>query len=216
MSDTTAVGQGDLGPTATTSTPATPTPATPTPATPTPAPTPTPATPNAGTEPQSISTGTFGVLEGDPVWWVASAVGSDVATAHVTFANGSTDEMTPVNGIVVLAHHVTPAAASDPYAVVGTVQFLDAAGTVLGTVTLPEPVVTSPPPPVPVPLPYPAAKAGGGNGTVSGRVSGRTATTPVAVSSGPASMPPVFACPMAPLTSGSPATVPPGAAAKNS
>jgi hypothetical protein len=124
----------------------------------------TTATPNATTppagaasEPLAIGSGTFGVVEGDPVWWVAVEVGSEVTSVEMMFPDGSTDQMAPVDGVAVLAHRVTAAvasAATGPYEVRGTLQLLGAGGTVLGTVSLPQ-EPTSVPGPVPVPLPEP-------------------------------------------------------------
>jgi hypothetical protein len=93
------------------------------------------------------------VQEGDPVWWVAVEVDSTVTSVRMTFPDGSTDQMAPVNGIAVLASHVTPAAAaagSGPYTVRGTLELLGADGGVVKTVTLPE---AAGPGPVPVPVP---------------------------------------------------------------
>jgi len=187
MSDATAVGQADLESD------------------------PSPATLNAGTEPQSTDSGTFGVVEGDPVWWVAMHVDTDVATGRVTFADGSTDTMAPVDGTVVLAHHVAASATSDPYDVAGTVQLLDASGNVLRTVTLPQPPVVSPPPvPLPPPTPMPVPQTGGGvsaSGSAKvlhGRVNlsgAGTSPDTAATSEPPIFTPatPVIVCPMVPL-----------------
>jgi hypothetical protein len=150
--------------------PASPTPADTTPTTPTPtttttiAPstttttvTPTTTPPKTATppsEPQQLTTGSFGVQEGDPVWWVAVEVDSSVTSVRMTFPGGSTDQMAPVNGIAVLAGRVAPTVAaggSGPYVVRGTLDLLGADGSVLKTVTLPqEPVAV--PSPAPVPL----------------------------------------------------------------
>ena len=105
---------------------------------------------------QAVVTGTFGVAEGDPVWWVAVEVGSDVTSVQMTFPDGSTDQMAPVGGVAVLAHRVTPAvAAADtgPYVVRGTLQLLGNGAVVVDTVTLPQ---ESTPVPVPSPAPEPA------------------------------------------------------------
>ena len=111
----------------------------------------TPAT-TPPSQPQQLTTGSFGVQEGDPVWWVAVEVDSSVASVRMTFPGGSTDQMAPVNGIAVLAGRVAPTvAAADPgpYVVRGTLDLLGADGSVLKTVTLPqEPVAV----PAPVPL----------------------------------------------------------------
>jgi hypothetical protein len=100
-----------------------------------------------------LTTGTFGVVEGHPVWWVGVEVGSTVTSVRMTFADGSTDQMAPVGGIAVLARRVSATVASadtGPYVVRGTLQLLDSAGSVVTTVTLPEQ-----PSPVPVPAPAP-------------------------------------------------------------
>jgi hypothetical protein len=115
---------------------------------------PTPTTTNAGTGPVNPVSGTFGVAEGAPVWWTALTVGPDVASARMTFADGSTDQMTPVDGDVVLAHHVDSGVASSgqgPDVVRGTLRLLDSAGAVLTTVPIPEPISPSPMPPRVVP-----------------------------------------------------------------
>jgi hypothetical protein len=138
MSDATAVGLGDLFD----------------------APSPSATTSNASTEPGAVVSNAFGVTEGAPVWWVAVAVGPDVANVQMTFADGSTDRMSPVDGVAVLAHQVDPGvAASDsgPYNVRGTLTLFDSSGTVITTVSLPRstsPVVSLPlqSPSSPVPL----------------------------------------------------------------
>ena len=140
MSDTTAVGQGFLGPALT-----------PLPVTTTPAHAGNAASAGgAGEAPgvQDTTTGAFGVTEGDPVWWVAAEdVPADVTTARVTFSDGSSDTMAPVGGAVALAHHmVTGAVASDPDTVRGTLQLLGSTGAVIATVTFPEAQTTPPPP----------------------------------------------------------------------
>ncbi len=134
-----------------------------------------------GSEPeQGLTSGAFGVVEGDPVWWVAVQVGSAVADATVTFPDGSTDTMAPVGGVVVLAHHVAvTTAATSPYDVQGTVVLLGSSGDVLTTITLPQDAPSTPAPvptplPAPVPLPTPVTPpvtippAPGTTGTASG------------------------------------------------
>jgi hypothetical protein len=104
-----------------------------------------------------LATGVFGVVEGDPVWWVAVEVGTDVTSVRMTFPDGTSDEMAPVGGVAVLAHRVAPAVASadtGPYEVRGTLELLGADGTVLDTVTLPQ---QSAPVPVPTPLSIPGS-----------------------------------------------------------
>ncbi|HEY5250618.1 MAG TPA: hypothetical protein VIJ09_03110 [Acidimicrobiales bacterium] len=132
MSDTSAVGQGVLydspGPVATTA--------------------------NATSEPIASTAGAFGVTEGAPVWWTAVQVGPDVAKVTMTLADGSTDQMTPVDGVAVLAGQIDEATASEgdgPYEVRGTMRLLDADGTVVKTVTFPAAASTPVPLPVSVP-----------------------------------------------------------------
>jgi hypothetical protein len=106
-------------------------------------------------EPSALVPGTFGVLEGDPVWWVAVEVGSDVSSVRMTFPDGTTDEMAPVDGVAVLAHRVAPAvasAATGPYQVRGSLQLLGADGGVMDTVALPQSSTAAP---VPTPVPTP-------------------------------------------------------------
>jgi hypothetical protein len=113
--------------------------------------------PSSPGQPRQLSSGAFGVVEGDPVWWVAVEVGTDVTSVRMTFPDGAADEMAPVNGIAVLAHKVAPAlasAATGPYAVRGTLEMLGAGGSVLDTVSLPQQFA-----PVPVPTPMPLQPA---------------------------------------------------------
>jgi hypothetical protein len=117
--------------------------------------------------PSGLATGVFGIAEGDPVWWVAVEVGTDVTSVRMTFPEGTSDEMAPVGGVAVLAHRVAPAVASagtGPYEVRGTLDLLGAGGVVLNTVTLPE---QSAPVPVPTPLSIPGS---GGTQTVAPNV----------------------------------------------
>jgi hypothetical protein len=124
----------------------------------------TAVTTNAGTGPVVPVSDAFGVAEGTPVWWTAVSVGSDVASAQMTFADGSTDQMAPIDGVVVLAHSIDPgvaAAGPGPYVVRGTLRLLDSSGAVLNTVSIPEVTATPAMPPVPVavspPLTMPAS-----------------------------------------------------------
>lgn len=160
-------------------------------------------------EPQALSTGAFGVVEGDPVWWVALQVGSEVAQAKVNFADGSSDEMTPVDGIAVLVHHIgATTAANDPYTVKGTLTLTDPSGNTLATVTLPD--VPSPAP-VPEPDPSPPMSTPPGAATDSG-ASGAPSTGPASgggstsTNAGSSASSAVIACPVvlppgAPLSS---------------
>jgi hypothetical protein len=136
LSDVTAVGQGDVfeGPGAA-------------------------ATGNAGTEPMAIVSNAFGVAEGAPVWWTAVTVGPDVATVEMTFPDGSTDQMAPVDGVAVLAHQIGASVATSgqgPYEVRGTLQLVGASGSAITTVTLPASTPVAPTPPVPVIVSPPA------------------------------------------------------------
>ncbi len=202
MSDATAVGQGDLGWSVAS-------------ASPTDSSSSAGAAVSTGSEPQTISTGAFGVVEGDPVWWVAFQVGAEVTRSEVTFADGSTDEMAPVDGVAVLAHHVTVGATSDPDTVTGTVELFDGSGSVVSTITLPQQPVPPPTPvpaPLPAPLPVPSPSSGTnepGTGVSSGSSGGGqagsgTTTSTVANTSAPAPLvgsapdDAVLACPMVP------------------
>jgi hypothetical protein len=107
-------------------------------------------------------TGVFGVAEGAPVWWVALPVGADVASVQMTFADGSTDQMAPVDGVAVLAHHIDAGVASSgpgPDEVRGTLRLLDSSGAVLTTVAVPE-TSLAPTPPFAVPGSPPVTIAG--------------------------------------------------------
>jgi hypothetical protein len=115
----------------------------------------------SSTEPRPLSTGAFGVVEGDPVWWVGVEVGSDVAAVKMTFADGSSDEMAPVGGIAVLARRINPATASSgsgPFSVRGTLTLLGADGNTIDSVTLPEQSAVVPGNPGPVVPQAPAAQ----------------------------------------------------------
>jgi len=183
LSDATAVGQGFLGlPVAAFS----------------PNPSSASTIPSTRTmEPEELESGAFGVAEDDPVWWVAIQVGSEVATAQVKFADGSTDEMTPENSIAVLAHHINASVAgTDPYEVRGTLQLLDSSRDVLATVSLPEPA----PQPIPRPTPVPQGSTGAGSGAISGSPGSQTVGSAF-ISSPPEAM--ITACTMVPATTAS-------------
>jgi hypothetical protein len=138
-------------------------------------------------EPQDLATGTFGVSEGDPVWWVAVEVGADVTSVQMTFPDGASDQMAPVDGIAVLAHKVSAAVASSgtgPDVVRGTLQLLGSGQSVVATVTLPQ---TSTPIQVPTPVLTPTPLEGGTSSESSGAIvacPGSTTVTPPAQSSG--------------------------------
>jgi hypothetical protein len=167
MSDTTAVGLGDLfaatDPSATTL--------------------------NASTEPEAAVSNAFGVTEGAPVWWVAVAVGPEVANVQMTFADGSTDHMAPVDGVAVLAHQIDPGVAatgSGPDDVRGTLTLFDSSGTVVATVSFPQ--VTPPVQPLP-------EQISGSEAASSAAASPPVAFPPTTVVSPPASEYSGTACP---------------------
>ncbi len=138
---------------------------------------------SATTKPLSASSGAFGVVEGTPVWWVAVSVATEVSTVQMTFADGSSDQMTPVGGVAVVARGIDASAASSgngPYDVTGTLRLLDASGAVLDTVTFPQVVPT----PIPVPEPGPIT-----NPVVTPANPSTTSTTVASLVSPPASPP---------------------------
>ena len=149
---------------------------------------PTTSTSSASAEPVAMTSGAFGVVEGDPVWWVAVSVGAEVAKVQMTFPDGSSDVMAPVDGMAVVAHSIDPSEAtsgSGPYAVRGTLQLLDQSGAVINTITLPE----APPNPVPLPLPTPVETGP----TLAPTASSTGSTGPVAAP--PALPTPSIVCP---------------------
>jgi hypothetical protein len=172
LSDATAVGEGALND----------------------APDPSATTANAVTEPMATASDVFGVPEGAPVWWVAVSVGPEVARAQMTFGDGSTDQMSPVDGVAVLAHQIDPSVAASedgPYVVRGTLRLFDSSGAVIRTVTFPAPT----PPPTPVPFPLPVPGSGSGSGSGSAVPASPPSTVPATVTSPPASNRSVTACP---------------------
>ena len=167
----------------------------------------------------AVGSGAFGVVEGDPVWWVAVQVDASITRAEATFSDGSTDAMAPVGGVVVLAHHVTPSATSDPNQVQAVVQLRTADGASVGKITVPAP---APPTPIPTPVPPPSpptpepGSTGGGSASSgstgggstggasadSGSASSGSAVSGTAVTASPPSKgtaspsEPAIACPM--------------------
>jgi hypothetical protein len=69
--------------------------------------------------------GRFGLTEGQPAVWVAAHVDPAVAKVRVRFADGTIDEMRPVDGIVGLAHGTNSTQI--------TIETLDASGHLLGS-----------------------------------------------------------------------------------
>ncbi len=111
-------------------------------------------------EPLAATSGAFGVVEGTPVWWVAVSVGSKVASVQVAFADGSTDQMSPVDGVAILAHRIDPSMAptgNGLYEVIATLQLFDGSGAVIDTMTFPEPSPTPTPAPGAPPEPVPGS-----------------------------------------------------------
>jgi len=95
----------------------------------------------------------FGVMEGDPAAWAAVKADAGVARVRVRFADGTTDEMVPVDGYAVFAHRAaapapTPAQTKPPSSPEeaqammkasmpqGSAEALDATGAVLSTIDL--------------------------------------------------------------------------------
>ncbi len=147
---------------------------------------------SAATEPLAATSGAFGVVEGTPVWWIAVSVGSEVANVQVTFADGSTDLMSPVGGVAVLASQIDPSVASTgdgPYEVRATLQLLDDSGAVIDTVTFPEPS------PTPTPVPEPTPAPGTPPEPVPGSTSSTSSTSVPTLISPPATSGGMIACP---------------------
>jgi hypothetical protein len=133
---------------------------------------------NTSTEPVAFISNAFGVVEGAPVWWAAVSVGPGVAQARMSFADGSTDQMSPVDGVAVLAHQIDPSVAASgqgPYEVRGSLQLIDSSGAVIKTVTFPEPAPT----PVPLPAPVPVSPPSAAPRSVAQGSVGATASPPV-------------------------------------
>jgi hypothetical protein len=171
LSDQSAVGQGFLGD----------------------EPDPVATTADARTEPIGLASGAFGVVEGSPVWWTAVAVGPEVASVSMSYPDGSTDQMAPIDGVAVLAAPIKTSAAvsgDGPYEVRGTLRLLGASGAVVTTVTLPQATPTPMPmqgpisPPVPLPITVPAKRPTTVPGTTSPSAPSSTLPSPPASSSG--------------------------------
>ncbi|MGZ4690733.1 MAG: hypothetical protein ACXVIM_05895 [Acidimicrobiia bacterium] len=74
-----------------------------------------------------VGNGVFGANgEGSPARWVIAQASDKAAKVRVTFDGGGSDEMAPVDGVVVLA------ALTDTAKTGGTIESLDSSGTVLG------------------------------------------------------------------------------------
>jgi hypothetical protein len=156
-------------------------------------------TENAVTEPIGTTSSSFGVAEGAPVWWVAVSVGPEIASAEMTFGDGSTDQMSPIDGVAVLAHQIDPSVASSgdgPYEVRGTLRLLDSSGAVVEAVTLPAstPAPEPEPAPVPLPAPEPLPRSAPGSPPLTVASSPPSGSVP-APTSPPASTGSIAACP---------------------
>lgn len=113
-----------------------------------------------------VQAGFFGVQEGSPAAWATVHTTDAVATVRVRFADGTVDEMTPVQGYAVLAHQTPAPPPPDPSAgpeafkksmlPEGTVEGLDASGAVVATAALTDQVAPSAPCTMPEPVPAPA------------------------------------------------------------
>jgi hypothetical protein len=120
-----------------------------------------------------------------------------VGGVEMTFADGSTDQMSPVDGVAVLAHPIDPSVASSgdgPYGVRGTLRLLGPSGAVIASVTIPEPAPTAPPLPTNSPGLRPLSASASPPATV--RVTTMT-TVPTTVPTlvAPAASGAVMACP---------------------
>jgi len=89
----------------------------------------------SGSDPDlAVSTGNwgaFGVEEAAPARWVIASVNESVVRVRATFPGGTTDEMEPVDGVVVLASQV-----ADPNAGGGALEGLAADGSVVQWIDL--------------------------------------------------------------------------------
>jgi hypothetical protein len=76
-----------------------------------------------------------GLVEGSPIWLATVRAGSAVAKVVAHFPDGSTDEMAPVKGWAVLAHHASGRIVAVNITS-GTLQAFGTHGQLLGTVSL--------------------------------------------------------------------------------
>ena len=92
----------------------------------------------SGTTIDVVHTGVFGVLEGSAAQWLAVVAGPEVAVVRLAAADGTVDEMAPVDGYAVLARAIevpevpSPTDAHPGPRLAGTVEGLDASGAVVG------------------------------------------------------------------------------------
>ncbi len=105
----------------------------------------------------SVSANAIGVIEAAPVGVVTVRTDASVAQVRVTFADGKTDQMPPVDGWSVLAHLLPAAPAGQATLPTGTVQALDASGRVMASTALTSPLPKQVVPPVPAPAVPPPA-----------------------------------------------------------
>jgi hypothetical protein len=123
---------------------------------------------------KSVAGSVIGEQEGSPTAVVVAYTGSAVATVEVQFANGQSDQMTPVGGWSVLAvpYPTVPLNISKP---IGTLQALGRSGQVLksttvdlGTTPLPENATGGPACGCPAVGGVSSGQTGGGAGAGSG------------------------------------------------
>ena len=107
-----------------------------------------------------------GVAEGAPVWVVTAQVDGSVAQVRAAFADGKTDQMSPVGGWAVLAHVAPTGTTYTPPT--GSIQVMDKAGKVLDSQPFPAPPTIKPLPPVPAGGGGVASSSGGGVASASG------------------------------------------------
>ena len=107
-----------------------------------------PGSPPADPSAAPWTSGSFGLAEGDPVWWVVAVVPSPVQRATVAFDGGATDSSPVTAGVVALAAPVAPSSGTVP---AGTLTLLDGAGHVLAALPLEHQAPVPGPGPQPVP-----------------------------------------------------------------
>jgi len=85
-----------------------------------------------------VTSGGFGVTQGEPVVWVALQTSKRVASVRADFAGGDADEMKPTDGIAVLASKLRAnlGRSAEQTGPLGKVRALDADGQVIGRIRL--------------------------------------------------------------------------------
>jgi hypothetical protein len=111
-----------------------------------------------------VGSGEWGLSEGAPAAWVIVAVPSSVDLVVASFGSGTSDSMAPIDGIAVLATHLTSASATSS-ALPGAVASFNAKGSQVGSVVIGDGNLSLPPscrpqlpvaPTLPKPGPQPA------------------------------------------------------------